>query len=184
MVKNRTHNTKTSFFASTVFAVSVLISGTALAPLTDAHAAELPKPTGRVVLTVKGNIANTNGEQVAELDRAMLESLGMKSFSTRTPWTDNPNHFEGPLMRDLLTYVGAGSDTFQLVAHDDYEVKISGVDFDGYPVILALKMDGKYMSLRRKGPSWMIFPWDDHPELHRMVNSSLSVWQIKEMVID
>lgn len=184
MVKNRTHYSKSSFLASAVLAVSVLIPSTLLAPLGEAFAGELPQPTGRVVLTVKGNIANTNGEQVARLDRAMIESLGVKSFTTSTPWTDNPNHFEGPLMRDLLTYVGAGSDTFQLVAHDDYEVKISGVDFDGYPVILALKMDGRYMSLRHKGPLWMIFPWDDYPELHRMVNSSLSVWQIKEMVVD
>lgn len=184
MLNNRSPHASGSTSFLPTLALFALIAGMLLPTGKGVSASELPQPTGRVVLTVKGNISNTNGDQVAQLDRSMLESLGMRSFATSTPWTDSPNQFEGPLMRSLLTYVGAGSDTFEVIAHDDYHVRITGVDFDGYPVILALKMDGRYMSLRNKGPAWMVFPWDDHPELHRMVNSSLSVWQIKEMVID
>jgi hypothetical protein len=114
----------------------------------------------------------------------MLESIASRHFSTKTPWTDTASEFEGPTVRALLNYVGAKSDSFHLVAHDDYRVQVTGIDFDKYPAIFALKQNGKYMSLRNKGPAWLLFPWDDYPELHSEVNSSMSVWQLKEMVVD
>ena len=40
-----------------------------------AGAGNLPSPTGPVVLTVSGRIANTNAGKTAEFDLAMLEAL-------------------------------------------------------------------------------------------------------------
>ncbi len=147
-------------------------------------ASTLNPPQGRVVLTVSGNISVTNAGDGARFDRAMLETLGTTRVRTRTPWTDSANVFEGVLVRDLLRSVGAGTDSFLAMAHDDYQTHVTGIDFDKYPIILAMKVDGKTMRLRDKGPLWLIFPWDDHPELHAEVNSALSVWQLKSIVID
>lgn len=52
---------------------------------THALAAELPKPTGKVFLTLSGNIKNTNEEGKAVFDVASLEKLGLESFQTASP---------------------------------------------------------------------------------------------------
>ena len=145
--------------------------------------ATLDAAQGRVILTVSGNILHQNDGAVARFDRSMLDSLGKVSVTTRTPWTETSDTYEGVLVRDLLRRVGASSTTFLAIAHDDYEVEIQGVDFERYPIILATHVNGKRMRLRDKGPVWMIFPWDDFPELHGETNSGFSVWQMKEIVI-
>ena len=43
----------------------------------DLRAETLPAPKGTVILTVRGNIAQTNGKDAAALDLATLESVGV-----------------------------------------------------------------------------------------------------------
>lgn len=50
-----------------------------------AWAGELPKPVGKPILTIYGNIENTNEEGKAVFDLASLEKLGMVSFETTSP---------------------------------------------------------------------------------------------------
>jgi hypothetical protein len=48
-------------------------------------AGELPKPVGKPILTIYGNIENTNDNGKAVFDLASLEKLGMVSFETTSP---------------------------------------------------------------------------------------------------
>lgn len=48
-------------------------------------AGELPKPVGKPILTITGNIENTNENGNAVFDIASLEKLGMVSFQTTSP---------------------------------------------------------------------------------------------------
>lgn len=52
---------------------------------TQVWAGTLPKPEGKVLLTLTGNIANTNADGKAVFDTASLEKLGMISFQTSSP---------------------------------------------------------------------------------------------------
>lgn len=63
---------------------------------TQAWAHELPRPTGKVILTLSGNIENTNEAEKAVFDLASLEKLGMVSFQTTSPWYNGQmTTFEG-----------------------------------------------------------------------------------------
>ena len=73
----------------------------------DARGDPLPPPDGEVVLTVTGKISNTNAEDAADFDRAMLEGIGLWTIETTTPWTDGRQSYVGVLARDLLLAVGA-----------------------------------------------------------------------------
>lgn len=143
----------------------------------------LPKPSQRVVLNVTGNISKQNIAGGIALDRAMLESMKTHRFKTKTHWDPKPQEFEGVLVSDFLRYTGAKSKDFKATAYDDYQVSIKDVDFDKYPIILAYKLNGKYMSLRNKGPIWLMFPWDDYPELKTTLNHTMSIYQVKEIDI-
>ena len=148
----------------------------------NAYALELP--TGRVILQASGNISVTNVGDTAQFDLEMLEKLPMTSFVTATPWTEKTHRWEGVLMSDFLRHIGAGSQSFRASALDDYYVQVEGIDFNKYPIILALKRDGKKMRVRDKGPIWLMFPWDDYPKIHNETNVAFSVWQLSEIRID
>lgn len=138
----------------------------------------LPQPTGRVILTVTGAIGKTNTQDAAHFDRQMLEGLGFTSYATSTSWTDGTPRFEGVLARDLLAAVGARGSVVTATGLNDYSIEIPIADFEAYPVLLALKMDGKALSRRDKGPIWIVYPRDEFGELRDQGIDAKWVWQL------
>ncbi|WP_425450157.1 molybdopterin-dependent oxidoreductase [Virgifigura deserti] len=148
-----------------------------------AAAAEfLPAPKGDVVLTVSGNIEHANAPGAARFDLAMLEALPSHRIITQTPWTDSAVEFIGPLARDVMRLVGAEGAVVQAVALNDYKAPIPMADFHDYDVIIALKLNGQHMRIRDKGPLWIAYPLDEHPEIASSAPPKM-VWQLKALVV-
>ncbi len=144
----------------------------------------LGAPSGPVILTVSGNIATTNVDGQARFDRAMLQALQPAMVQTATPWTDGHPIFAGILMRDILSAVGAKGESLTAIALDEYRYTIPLTDFERYPVLLAMEMNGEPMSSRDKGPMWIVYPRDDFPELDNEETDYRMVWQVRELVIE
>lgn len=167
------------FFAG-ICALSVAI---ALAwPVSFTRADELPAPTGKVLLVIKGAITRTNAGKEARFDRAALESLGFSELVTTTAWHPKETRFEGILARKLMQAVGATGKTVTAVAANDYRVKIPIEDFMKYDVLLATRIDGKQLRLRTKGPIWVIYP--DDTGLAPLVRQERMIWQLTEFDIE
>lgn len=149
-----------------------------------AMAGELSKPTGKVLLTMSGNIENTNEEGKAVFDVASLEKLGMVSFQTASPWYNGRTTFTGIPLKKLMDYVGAKGSIVKVTALNDYTTVIPLSDFQKYNVILALKINGEYMRVRDKGPLFIVYPYDSEPELNNQVFYSRSAWQVSKMSIE
>ena len=147
-------------------------------------AGDLPKPTGKVLLTLSGNIENTNGSGKAALDIAGLEKLGMVSFQTTSPWYNGRTTFTGIPVQKLMDYVGAKGSVVKVTALNDYTTVIPLSDFKKYNVILALKINGEYMRIRDKGPLFIVYPYDSLPELNNQIYYSRSAWQVSRMNIE
>lgn len=163
---------------STVLAKAGLI---ALLVALPAEAAELAKPTGKVVLTVSGQIDHTNGDGVAEFDMAMLDALAQGETRTRTPWYDGEKTFTGPTAKALVEAVGGHGTSMTVLALNDYATEIPLGDFTDLPVILATRLDGQPMSVRDKGPVFVIYPFDQRPELNNETYYGRSAWQVKSI---
>ena len=152
-----------------------------------AHGAELPNPTGKVVLTVTGKIrlgnGQVDGQDAAHFDRGMLEALGPSALRTTTAWTKGDQLFEGVAARALLKRVGAYGSSALATALNDYQVKIPLSDFNDYPVMFALKQNGGYLRVRDKGPIWVIYPADDFGELNTPEIRARWVWQLRQLEI-
>ncbi|PJI43822.1 molybdopterin-dependent oxidoreductase [Ferrovibrio sp.] len=163
-----------------LFAVALL----ALSITASAQAADLAQPKGPVVLTIHGKIANTNRgalndfedaffkfgsvsfDKAAQFDLAMLEKLGMTSLSVKYDTWPKAYKFEGPLLADVLKAAGATGKTIKVYALDGYGAEIPLAELQQYPVLLALKADGRYLGLGGRGPTWVVYPRDDkHPGL-------------------
>ena len=147
-------------------------------------ATPLQAPEGKVVLTVSGKIRHTNDGDSAKFDRAMLESLGQSELAVTTPWTDGTQQFKGVLGSRILDAVGADGNMITAYAINDYHISIPVSDLRDYPVLFALQHNGNYMRVRDKGPIWIIYPRQTHPELDTDLITDRWVWQLKALVIE
>lgn len=146
-------------------------------------ASSLSAPAGAPLLTVTGGIASANAGAEAIFDRAMLMALPQHEVRTTTEWTDGVKRFEGPLLRDVLAQVGAEGRVALATAINDYSVEIPLQEAHDYPVILAMRMDGEELTLRTKGPLWIVYPRDDYRELQNPEMNSRWIWQLRSLEI-
>jgi hypothetical protein len=148
-----------------------------------AQSAPLPQPKGEVILEIAGKIGNSNNGGVATFDREMLETLGLETVKTATPWHTGEVRFEGVPLKKLLANVGASGTTVKAVALNDYVTTIPIEDFEKHGTILALKRDGQYMPVRDKGPLFIIYPYDSDPNLRSQMYYARSAWQVKRLEV-
>lgn len=147
-----------------------------------AQAAGLVAPAGPVVLTVSGTITVRNSGDTAVFDIAALEALPKTEIRTTTPWTDAVA-FEGVSLADLLASVGATGSTIKATALNDYTVEIPTADA-ALGVVIAYRVDGKLLSVRDKGPLWIVYPFDENPALMTETNYARCIWQLKALKIE
>jgi hypothetical protein len=147
-----------------------------------AFAAEpLPAPSGPVILTVTGHIGVTNAEGAARFDREMLEALPQAGFVSYTDWTEGPQRFEGVLLKDLIARIEGCGTEILATALNEYAFRIPWSDLRRFPILLALRHNGKEMRIRNKGPIWIIYP-DPHPS--RLLvgrHNDKMVWQLETL---
>jgi hypothetical protein len=147
------------------------------------QAGELAAPIGKVVLEVSGAITHTNRDGIAAYDVDMLEALESRTTVTTTPWYDGPRRFSGPLGQAVIDSIGATGTTLRVTAINDYVTDIPLADLMEYPVILATRLDGERMSVREKGPIFVIYPFDEAPELNNETYYGRSAWQVKSIEV-
>ena len=152
-----------------------------LAALLPLPALALEAPTGKVLLTISGDLQQRNAAEGAAFDMAMLEKLPQRSFSTKTPWYPEPRKFTGVLLRDLLAAVGARGKTVKAVALNDYRVDIPVDEAQRHDLMVAYLLDDKTMPVREKGPLVLIYPFDSEPQLRTAINYSRAAWQLKQL---
>ena len=156
------------------------LAGAALAG--PAHASnKLPTPGKPVLLEVTGKITVTNEEGSARFDREMLNALPQHRLETYTDWTEGLQVFEGPLLVDVLERVGAYGTTLRAIALNDYQVDIPSADSGNYPVVLALRHNGTPMSVRDKGPIWIIYPNPSPEAALASPHNDKSIWQLRSL---
>ncbi len=140
--------------------------------------AQTNAPTGPVILTVTG----PDGAE-AMFDLEMIDALDQTVTVVETPWYDGTQEFSGPLISELMAHLDVSGSELSIVAANDYAAAMPWSDIENYPVILATRHNGNTMSLRDKGPLFVIYPFDTYPELRNEVVFSRSVWQVKAIKV-
>jgi hypothetical protein len=143
----------------------------------------LSAPSGAVVLSVRGRIGRTNRAQQADFDMPMLQALAQQHVTTKTPWYKQARKFSGPLLRDVLARVGAQGATLRLTALNDYRIDVPIDDARRFDVVLARAIDDRPITVRERGPLFVIYPFDSDPALRNALYYSRSVWQLKTIEV-
>ena len=139
----------------------------------------LQPPTSTPVLTVSGKLSKLNIGNAAAFDMPMLERMAQVSYATHTPWFPQARKFTGPLLRTVLAAAGAQGTALRAVALNDYRVDIPFDDALQIDVVLARLLDDKPMPVREMGPLFIIYPFDQQPQLRNAVYYSRCAWQLK-----
>ncbi|AEG91607.1 hypothetical protein [Ramlibacter tataouinensis] len=135
----------------------------------------------RALLTISGK---TGSGLPAQFDLAALQRLPQHSFTTHTPWVPGPQKFTGPLLRDLLKQVESRGTVLQASALNDYRIAIPASDAKQYDVVVAHLIDDKPIAVRERGPLFVIYPFDQWPQLRNTRYYQRSIWQLKAIVLE
>jgi len=114
----------------------------------------------------------------AELSLADLDALPQSQFSTSTIWTKGTVLFQGVLLGDLLAAYDLNPASVEAIALNDYAITLPVAEVVADGALLATRMDGVEMTIREKGPVWIVFPFDSDPAMRSEVVYSRSIWQL------
>lgn len=149
------------------------------------NAYALDAPKGKVVLTIFGNVAETNSTHGAIFDLQMLENLPQNSFTTMTTWDKKPIKFSGPLLRDVLAAAKANGKNIKASALDDFQTTIPMEDTKKFNMIISIKMNDAPIPVSTKGPLFIVYPFDSNEELRNShIYIDRSAWQLKSLKIE
>ncbi len=137
----------------------------------------VPEPEGEVLIT-----AILPDGRSHDLDRLGLEKLTWVRRETRyhPREQDPPAVFEGVLLADLIRELGVSEKGLRVrfTALDDYQLERPWSELKPLEPILALKQDGRWLTLENYGPVRVILPYDrlrpDPTEYN-----ALWVWQLR-----
>lgn len=125
-----------------------------------------------------------DGARELVLPLAELEAMPQHRLVTHTLYDDGPQVFEGPLMRDILARAQIDGDMVVAIALNDYIADIPMRDFTDWDVIAALRQNGDRLSVRDRGPVWIVYPRDDDPRLRNGNYEYRWVWQLRELNVE
>lgn len=168
---------------SLAFVVFGPMPGARASGKTDMGSAELPLPSGEIVLVVDGAIKRGNVTGAAHLDIEMMQALPAHSLLTTTAVTDGVRRFDGFLMRDVLNLIGVRGTLVEAQALNNYSVDIPIADFHDYDVLLATHMDGERLLPSGKGPFWIVYPRDEWRQLQDIRYDYRWVWQLNRLTV-
>ncbi|HEV8034818.1 molybdopterin-dependent oxidoreductase [Yoonia sp.] len=120
----------------------------------------------------------THEGKVQTYDLDALKEMGAVTFETKTIWTDGPQSFTGVSLLKLAEELNLEDGVLLASAINDYTVEIPISDaVEGGPIIAYLN-NGEPMSVRDKGPLWIVYPYDSDPKYRSELIYSRSIWQL------
>lgn len=133
------------------------------------------------LLSVSGKSLAGSRSGKVDFDMAKLARMAQHRIVTNTPWFSAPREFTGPLLRDVLAAAGLPATVggqARCAALNDYRVDIPLEDIRRYDIIVARLLDAKPMTVREKGPLFVMYPFDQQPELRTSLNLARCIWQL------
>lgn len=133
-----------------------------------------------------GPILTVSGPSAArkDFDLAALDALPQLEVRTTNPWVKAPVTYRGPLLRTVLEAASAKGQQVKATALNDYRIQLPVDDAMKYDVILATRANGQVLSVRDKGPIFVVYPFDARPELKHSAYYERSIWQVRSLQVD
>jgi hypothetical protein len=93
-------------------------------------------------------------------------------------WTNGLQQFRGVLLKELVDRLKIEAGTLEASALNEYLIEIPLEDAIEGGALIAYERNGKPMSVRSKGPLWMIYPYDRDEKFRSETYYARSIWQM------
>jgi hypothetical protein len=128
----------------------------------------------------------TSATTAVELTIDELRAIGDTSFATATPWTKGTQKFEGVTGAQIVAAMEAKGQKLDgkgvlAVANNDYSIVIPFEVFNQPTTLVAFAQNGAGMSVRDKGPFWIVFPYDQDDKFLASSYQSYSIWGLERL---
>lgn len=110
-----------------------------------------------------------------------LRNLEQHDLTTSSPWYEGKTTFTGPLLRDVLALANFKSDTIEAKALNDYRITIPYEDVVKFNVVLAHTINGERLTIRTRGPLFVIYPFDKVADLRVSTYYARCIWQLTQL---
>lgn len=135
-----------------------------------------------VVLTVYGDITlNNHHYNRQDFTLSELQALTQAEITTAHPWSTEPHHYRGVDMNSLLNFLFSHRRvlSLQLEALNNFSIDVSWEQISSHSPILAWQENKQVMSLRNKGPLWLVLPFDQVSKVQQADFLHFMVWQLR-----
>ncbi len=138
---------------------------------------------GAAVLKVE--VLNQDGTlgQVRSYSLEDLREMTPASFETATIWTEGQQQFTGVPLAQIIKGLGVNDGELEAIAVNAYSVTIPVSDAVMDGPIVAYERNGAEMSLRNKGPLWIVYPYDHDPSYRTEAVYARSIWQLEKIIV-
>ncbi|MEN8838615.1 MAG: oxidoreductase [Celeribacter marinus] len=149
-----------------------------------AVAEDSPEQAASAILTVYGDFDADGVEDMRAFDLASLDAMTQGAFETTTIWTEGVQLFSGVYVNTIMEELGLTEGELFVSAINDYVVSMPVSEMRPDEALLATRRNGEEMSIRDKGPIWVVYPYDSDDDLRSEVVYSRSVWQVKQLRVE
>lgn len=125
--------------------------------------------------------AETGCPETFALSDVSLLALPQQTFKTHHTWSKVADEFSGPLLADVLDQVCPKASKLKLKAINDYQVDLDFNKIKQYEPILALSVNGERLTVRNKGPIWVMIPFDKYTSVPERSLDEALVWQLSSI---
>lgn len=143
-----------------------------------AHAAPNACPQeGLFALT--GKIKPNKPDGSFSFNEETFLKLKATKLVTTTAWTPK-SEFVGPELATVLKAAGASPEAKEMrfYAIDAYEITIPISDIAKYRPVMAHTQSGTRLTIPTRGPVFLVYPRDQHPELLNIKGQAQFVWMV------
>jgi hypothetical protein len=127
-------------------------------------------------------VIEVSKKEIKTLSFQNIKDMPSTKISTHLPWFKGEAEFTGVGLSYLLTnQFGEIPESTSFRALNDYSVDINKADIEKYQPILAYLKDGNTMTVREKGPYWVVFSLKDNPSIDNSEYHSKMIWQLEKI---
>lgn len=112
----------------------------------------------------------------------MDKNIKSSKFMVYNPWEKREDLYEGILLDDFVKMFGSSDvSKLKLIALDFYEIIFDKELYQNERILLAYKVNGKYISIRERGPMRIVFVDYDASKKKYELNLVKWLWMIKKV---
>ena len=123
-------------------------------------------------------VVEANQPTPIKLSLDAIKAMGRTEISTATPWTDGVQHFTGITGAEFVKSLKVTGGAVTAIAANDYQVTIPWDVLASDSTLIAYERNGEPMSVRDKGPLWIVFPFDSDAKYLTATYKSYSIWSL------